>query len=112
MAIEGPMADEMDLERYLEVTDDVPYALRVHRPPYRCPVHHRALRTSIGWVSRMEMFPSGRFMDDAAENPYCLGPETGLGDPPMSADRGRVVYCPACVAGMAARGWRSGRDTS
>lgn len=97
---------EVELDAYLATVREIPHELHPYAdPPWRCPVHDRPLMTQIGWASRMDATPETSFMNDAAENPYCLDVGQGIGDMPERCDPRRLVYCPGCVDGMAAKGW-------
>ncbi|MEM7157297.1 MAG: hypothetical protein AAF799_30910 [Myxococcota bacterium] len=72
------------------------------RAPETCPMHACPVLTTMGWVSRMDLLPSGDWMDDAARNPVCLELGHHVDKPRRgNHDHQRVAWCPQCEAGMA-----------
>ena len=98
-----------------EAAEDVPQTLASFletnprpadlRAPLTCPKHGTDVFTAMGWVTTMDVLPSHEWLDAAAEHPMCLAIGHHLSKPERgNHTRERLVWCPACEAGMAARG--------
>ena len=97
-----PAADMQTLASYF---DDNPWERGHIRAPLVCPRHGTPTVTVMGFASRMDVTPTGDFLEDAAENPCCLmvGEYLKADGVAVGLDPKRLVYCTVCEDGMAAR---------
>ncbi len=76
------------------------YAARCHG---RCPVHDEALQQTLGYVLRMDLFPSHAWEEIQMANPFCLDLGESLTPPARGHSRETLVWCPRCQANARAR---------